>query len=70
MIQESTQSGLSKGPHELRIFVDRSSIEMFIDGGKQVISQLLFPTSPYTGMQFTGQGIRVSNMHVYQLAAK
>jgi fructan beta-fructosidase len=32
----------------LRIFIDRSSIEVFVNDGEMVMTELVFPTEPYT----------------------
>jgi fructan beta-fructosidase len=39
---------------ELRIIVDQSSIEIFIDGGRNVITGLIFPDSIYDRVQIAG----------------
>ncbi|MEW2921252.1 glycoside hydrolase family 32 protein [Muricauda sp. ANG21] len=39
---------LDKESHELKILLDWSSIEIFIDGGTYVMTEQLFPTKPYT----------------------
>ena len=39
---------------ELRIIVDQSSIEIFIDGGRNVITGLVFPDSIYDRVQIAG----------------
>jgi fructan beta-fructosidase len=33
---------------EIRIFLDASSIELFVNDGELVMTSLLFPTSPWT----------------------
>jgi fructan beta-fructosidase len=38
----------------LRIFVDRSSIEIFVNGGEMVMTELVFPTEPYTKLDLIG----------------
>lgn len=40
----------------LRIFVDRSSIEVFGDGGKLVMTNLVFPEEPYTTLSVSSDG--------------
>lgn len=45
--------GDREGPLRLRIFVDRSSIEVFGDGGAVVLTALLFPRSDPTGVDLT-----------------
>lgn len=41
---------------EVRLILDRSSIEVFIDGGKHVFTNQLFPKSPYTKLEISGPG--------------
>ncbi len=38
--------------HEVRIFADRSSIELFVDGGRVAMTNLVFPTKPYDRLRF------------------
>ena len=38
--------------HEVRIFADRSSIELFVDGGRVAMTNLVFPTNPYDRLRF------------------
>ncbi|MCM1521809.1 MAG: GH32 C-terminal domain-containing protein [Muribaculaceae bacterium] len=53
----------------LRIFVDRSSIEVFADGGKSVMTNLVFPTAPYTALTLstTGSQAKIKDLKVYAL---
>lgn len=53
----------------LRLFVDRSSIEAFGEDGKFVMTNLVFPSSPYYQMSFgtEGSGYTVSSFNVYKL---
>ena len=53
----------------LRLFVDRSSIEAFGEDGKFVMTNLVFPSSPYNQMSFgtEGSGYTVSSFNVYKL---
>lgn len=57
------------GKVSLRIFIDRSSIEVFEKEGRFVQTNLVFPTSPYTtlSLQSNGGMTRVSNFKVYSL---
>lgn len=57
------------GKVSLRIFIDRSSIEIFEKEGRFVQTNLVFPTSPYTtlSLQSNGGMARVSNFKVYSL---
>lgn len=38
---------------ELRIFLDASSVELFVNDGELVMTSLLFPNSPWKKVQFT-----------------
>lgn len=53
----------------LRLFVDRSSIEAFGEDGKFVMTNLVFPSSPYNQMSFgtEGSGYTVPSFNVYKL---
>lgn len=55
----------------LRLFVDRSSIEAFVDGGKSVMTNIVFPSEPYNSMKFESVrgSFTVKKMNVYRLAA-
>lgn len=49
----ATWGPLSKGrEHRLQIFVDRCSIEIFLDGGKVAMTNLVFPNEPYNSLSF------------------
>lgn len=54
----------------LRIFVDRSSVELFEKDGRFVMTNLVFPTEPYTAMTVKSVGgkARISNLNIYSLA--
>jgi fructan beta-fructosidase len=38
----------------LRIFIDRSSIEVFVNDGEMVMTELVFPTGPYNKLDLKG----------------
>lgn len=56
--------------HKVSIYVDRSSVELFVDGGRVAMTNLVFPTKPYNQLQFYAEGgqARVSDAKVYGLA--
>ncbi|MCF0177440.1 MAG: GH32 C-terminal domain-containing protein [Bacteroidales bacterium] len=58
-----------KNSYDVRIFVDKSSIELFVDGGKVAMTNLIFPTTPYNAMEFYSNGGKstVSDLKVYSL---
>lgn len=37
-------------------FVDRSSVEVFVEGGRAVAAELPFPTAPFDRVHFYPQG--------------
>ncbi len=59
------------GELHLRLFIDRSSIEAFGNGGKFAMTNLVFPTSPYSSMEIsaTGGKARIKDCTIYPLKA-
>ena len=57
------------GRMRLRLFIDRSSIEAFGDGGKFVMTNLVFPSEPYGSMKFKAVrgSFTVKKMDIYKL---
>ncbi len=53
----------------LRIFVDRSSIEVFANNGKGVMTNLVFPTTPYNKLSIVTDGgnAKVKNLKIYSI---
>ena len=51
------------------IFVDKSSVELFIDGGRIAMTNLVFPTKPYDRVRFYSVGGKASadNVKAYIL---
>ena len=62
----------SKETLKLQIFVDRSSVEIFGDQGKSVMTNLVFPTVPYSTLQISAEGgsCKVKNLAVYTIKAE
>lgn len=60
------------GKISLRIYVDRSSIELFGNDGKFVMTNLVFPNEPYTTLTVasTGGNAKLNSLKVYSLNAK
>ena len=54
---------------KLRLFVDKSSIEAFIDNGKYVMTNRVYPSVPYDIVTFENDGNRykVNNINIYQI---
>ena len=57
------------GKISLRIFVDRSSIELFGNDGKFVMTNLVFPTSPYSTLSVNAAGgnAKIENLKIYSI---
>lgn len=61
---------LPKGPYEVTLLVDASSVELFVNRGQFVMTQQIFPTRPYTklligntsGSQMELKGFSISNV--------
>jgi len=55
--------------YHLDIFVDKCSIEIFVDSGRISMTNLVFPTAPYTSIKFYSDGNRASfkNIKVCEL---
>lgn len=60
------------GKVSLRIFIDRSSVELFGNEGKFVMTNLVFPNEPYSRLSVrTGGGnAKISNLKIYSLSVK
>lgn len=56
----------------LRLFIDRSSIELFGNDGRFVMTNLVFPTSPYSTLSLKTNGgkAKISNLKIYSLKTK
>ncbi len=57
------------GHLSLRIFIDRSSIEMFESEGRMSMTNLVFPNEPYSTISVSAAGgnARVDNLRIYAL---
>lgn len=54
------------GNLSLRIFIDRSSIEVFGNDGKSVQTNLVFPNEPYSILSLSGKG-KAQSLKIYSL---
>lgn len=55
--------------YHLDVFIDKCSIEIFIDNGRIAMTNLVFPTQPYNALRFYSEGgeAKVKNLKVHQL---
>lgn len=53
----------------LRIFIDKSSMEVFGNNGKFVMTNLVFPTKPYTTLSVNANGgnAKIENLKIYSI---
>ena len=59
----------TSGNISLRIFIDRSSMEVFGDDGRFVMTNLVFPNKPYSTMSVsaTGGKAKMENLKIYSI---
>ena len=57
------------GKISLRIFIDKSSIEVFGNDGRFAMTNLVFPENPYTSLSIssTGGNARIDNLKIYPI---
>ena len=62
----------NNGKIELRIFVDRSSIELFGNDGQFVMTNLVFPTSPYLNLSIAAPegNARLNSLKIYGIKSQ
>ena len=55
--------------YHVDIFVDKCSVELFVDGGRIAMTNLVFPTRPYDGLRFYSEGgqATVNNLTIHSL---
>lgn len=55
--------------YKLDLFVDKCSVEIFLDGGRVAMTNLVFPNEPYNSMNFYSKGgaFKVDACNVYKL---
>ena len=59
-----------KKTYHVDIFVDKSSIELFVDGGRIAMTNLVFPVAPYENVKLYTKGGKAEfkNMKIHKLA--
>lgn len=59
---------IKKNVYTIRLFVDKSSIECFINGGELVQTNIVFPTEVYNTLEFSSDSeIIVEDLTLYQI---
>lgn len=56
--------------YEIRLFIDRGSSELFVNGGRTVMTNLVYPETPYDSIKFEGAdgGPKVEALEIYKIA--
>jgi len=59
----------NSGKLQLRLFIDRSSIEVFGNNGRCVMTNLVFPNHPYTALSVSSKGgsAKLANLKIYSI---
>ena len=59
-----------KKTYHVDIFVDKSSVELFVDGGRIAMTNLVFPVAPYENVKFYTKGGKAEfqNVKVHKLS--
>ena len=63
------RSEAGKKKKDVDIFVDKSSVELFVDGGRIAMTNLVFPVAPYENLKLYTQGGKAEfkNLKVHKL---
>ncbi len=68
-------AGVAEAPYSatprtrFHLYIDACSAELFVDGGKRVMTNLIFPTEPYTKLILFSKGgeTRIKEVELYSL---
>lgn len=62
---------VKKKSYQIRIFVDRASVECFVNDGELVQTNSIFPTEPYNSLSFeSDEEVTISSINVYPIRSK
>jgi sucrose-6-phosphate hydrolase SacC (GH32 family) len=51
---------------DLSLLIDKTSVELFADGGRTVMTALFFPTHPFTNCSLqTKEGVSLTSMNLF-----
>ena len=55
--------------YHMNVFVDKCSVEIFVDGGRIAMTNLVFPTVPYNALRFYAEGgeATIENLNIHKL---
>jgi len=60
----STLLAIGNAPLELTILVDRSTVEVFAQGGKTAMTNLVYPLAGAQGLEFSASGAKAGRISV------
>ncbi len=52
--------------YDIRLFIDRASVECFVNGGKSSLTNLVYPTEPYDKIEFGTQS-KVKDFKIHEI---
>lgn len=67
-IQQMPISNIPEGIIEVRMLLDASSVELFINGGQYVMTAQLFPNAPYTELKIENVGSTPFELHDFEVS--
>ena len=55
--------------YHINVFVDKCSVELFVDGGRIAMTNLVFPTEVYNSLRFYAEGgkAEIKNLNIHKL---
>ncbi len=68
-IQQMPIANLPDGPFEVRLFLDRSSIEVFVNKGQYVMTAQIFPNANYTDLSIKNTGIGKLSFNDFKISS-
>ncbi|MDR1543999.1 MAG: glycoside hydrolase family 32 protein [Prevotellaceae bacterium] len=57
----------AKNAYQLRVLVDRCSVEAFLNGGEVAMTNLVFSNEPYSEIEFFGDNVKVNNLKIIKI---
>ncbi len=67
--EDATATASSGRTYHLDVFVDKCSVEIFVNGGRIAMTNLVFPTQPYNNLKMYAEGgtARLNNVNIHKL---
>lgn len=58
---------VKRNAYEVKVFVDRQSVELFEGDGDLAFTNCMFPTAVYNSMEFVSSDCTIQDLHIYEL---